>query len=167
MEAYLRHYTGKSCQLWGLFEKKENECEQDFYNRVIGTVKERMKTTAMKKHNSYIEFSEMFEAVAIENIATVGNTVKKEMDFRIKASSVADYENILEKYPCLKQFNITQKYQKSDMYGIEELDEIASIVYYIEISSLDLLKELQNKVNACLIIDFVNMSIEIYDGYRE
>lgn len=105
------------------------------------------------------------------------------MKFYISSTCVDsyDFKEILEKYPCLKEFGFkTERFHKPhkkyirDEKGklIEFVDEKFYHNYekaYIEINSLEDILKLKKETAAPIIIseEEDGYEIEIYDGYRE
>lgn len=91
------------------------------------------------------------------------------MKIRIKATSVGSYDKVIDRYPCLKDFNYTEI-----LYPNECSRPI--IDSYIDIESLDDLISLINAVDQDIVLfrkpewdpscksDYY---VEIYDDWRE
>lgn len=101
------------------------------------------------------------------------------MRFKIESSSYFDTnEELLEEYPCLKDFGFeiekkvyikTTKIRDDEGNILEQEYEKPIFTPYIYIYGLEELRQLRNSTKHCLIIDWNDdeASIEIYDGYRE
>lgn len=55
MQGLLNHYTSTSIQVWAVFQKLENESNEQFESRIIKESKEYMPNSKMPKNNNYID----------------------------------------------------------------------------------------------------------------
>ena len=86
------------------------------------------------------------------------------MKFKIWSAKYSKYDDMLKRYPKLKEFEIECVSEEHRYLGGSV---IVNHYAYITINTLELLKELNTSVRCSLIIDFCEHKIIIYDDYVE
>lgn len=86
------------------------------------------------------------------------------MKFRINSADYSNYDEMIEHYPELKEFELERETITSLYLG---RDVIVSNYAYITINTLEQLEKLNTSVGYDLIVDFPSETITIYDNYLE